>query len=165
VADEEKLTPRERAARQILTQADWDREEGAGRLTAEQVADRLWRMAMHEFADPGEPAAAAFDEDGFLLSLTAASVAVVDGIKLWICTEDHPPPHVHIKRPGTRDRIDDIKIDLATGAERQPLPRDVRAKQLKNIKALVAEHHEALCNTWTSYHGTKVETADPKADV
>ncbi len=137
MAEEEKLTPRERAARQILMQADWDREEGAGRLTAEQVAERLWRMAMHEFADPDEPAAAAFDEDGFFQSLTAASVAVVDG----------------------------IKIDLATGAERQPLPPNVRSKQLKNIKALVAKHHEALCDTWTSYHGTKVETADLHTDV
>ncbi len=108
MADEEQLTPRERAERQILTQADWDREEAAGRLTAEQIADRLWRMAMHEFADPGEPAAAAFDEAGFLLSLTAASVAVVDGIKLWICTEDHPPPHVHIKRPAPGPAIESM---------------------------------------------------------
>ncbi|CAN5167545.1 hypothetical protein BH09ACT12_BH09ACT12_30860 [soil metagenome] len=165
MSNDEELTPRERAARQIFTQADWDREEAAGRLTAQHVAERLQRMLEHEFADPDEPAVAAYDEDGFFTSLTAASVAVVDGVKLWICTEDHPPPHVHIKRPGVRDRIDDIKINLATGEERLPLPDGVRSKQLKNFKQLVAEYHEVLCDTWTSYHGTKVETAEFHKDV
>lgn len=157
--DEEVLTPRELASRQILTQADWDREETAGRLTAQHIAERLWRIAEFEFGDRDAQDAAGYDEDGFFMSLNAASVAVVDGVKLWICTEDHPPPHVHIKRPGVRDRVDDIKIDLETGEERLPLPEGVRSKQLKKFKTLVSKYHEALCDTWTSYHGSAVDVA------
>lgn len=157
--DHEELTPRELAGRQILTQSDWDREKAAGRLTAQHIAERLWRMVEFEFGDPDAPAAAGYDEEGFFISLTAASVATIDGVKLWICTEDHPPPHVHIKRPGVRDRLDDIKINLETGEERLPLPDGVKSKQLKNFKALVVEYHEVLCSTWTSYHGTEVDVA------
>ena len=157
--DEEELTPYELAGRQIFTRADWDREKAAGRLTAQHVAERMQRMLEHELGDPDAPAAAAYDEDGFFISLTAASVAVVDGVKLWICTEDHPPPHVHIKRPGVKDRVDDIKINLETGEARRPLPDGVRSKHLKKVKELVVEHHEDLCSTWTSYHGSKVDMA------
>ncbi|MBA2953308.1 DUF4160 domain-containing protein [Nocardioides sp. CGMCC 1.13656] len=160
MSSEEQLTPRERAARAIFTKADWDREVAAGRLTAQDVADRLWRMAVHEFGDEDSDRAAAYDDDGFFLSLTAASVAEVDGVKLWICTADHDPPHVHIKRPGVRDKVDDIKINLETNEIEGELPRGVRSKQLKKIRALVSEHHEALCSTWTTYHGTDVSLPD-----
>lgn len=153
--NEEELTPRERAARAIFTRADWDRELTAGRLTAQDVADRLWRMAAHEFDEDTERAAA-YDDDGFFLSLTAASVAEVHGVKLWICSADHDPPHVHIKRPGVRDRVEDIKINLETSEIEGKLPKGVKPKQLRKIRALVAEHHEALCSTWTTYHGTEV---------
>lgn len=117
-------------------------------------------MAAHEFDDEDAERAAAYDEDGFFTSLTAASVAVVEGVKLWICTADHDPPHVHIKRPGVRDKIDDIKINLRTGEIEGDLPRGVRSRQLKKIRALVAEHQEVLRSTWTTYHGTEVGEPD-----
>lgn len=164
MSNEEQLKPRERAARAIFTRADWERELAAGRLTAQDVADRLWRMAVHEFDDEDAERAAAYDADGFFLSLTAASVAEVDGVKLWICSIDHDPPHVHIKRPGVRDKVDDIKINLETGEIEGKLPRDVKSKQLKKVRELVTEYHDVLCRTWTTYHGTEVSVPhDPSA--
>lgn len=59
----------------------------------------------------GEERAAGYDEDGFLASLTAEGIRMDSGETIRIHANDHPPPHVHVQRPVTRD----IKINLETG--------------------------------------------------
>lgn len=95
------------AARQIFTRADWDDAVAAGTLTSYDVLARLTRIAVREFGTEGP---AAYDEEGFFLALTTEGLRMECGATLRVHTNDHPPPHVHVERPGQVD----IKINLET---------------------------------------------------
>jgi len=136
------------AARQTFyTRADWDRAVAAGTLTAEDVLARLTRIAVHEFGTEGP---AAYDEDGFFLALTAEGLRVEGGVTLRVPTNDHPPPHVHVQRPG----LADIKISLETGEPIEPVPTDASAKKLRGLQAAVRENRSQLVDWWEKNHGT-----------
>ena len=136
----------------LLTQSDWDEAEAKGQLSAKDILDRLERIAMHEFGENQGEWPIAFDEDGWMTALIAEGLQMEGGVNLFICTRDHQPPHVHIKRRGEKD----IKINLGTGKVEGSLPQGVRPKQLAKFGELVEEQHAVLSERWTRYHGTKV---------
>lgn len=133
----------------LLTRSDWDRALADATLTADDVLERLRRIAVHQF---GEAGSAGYDDQGFLISLTAEGIRMDSGETIRIHVNDHPPPHVHIQRPGKRD----IKINLETGGVIGELPRDVRSKQLRGFKTTIIENFEQLGTWWFKNHGTVV---------
>lgn len=133
----------------LLTRSDWDQALADGVLTFGDVVERLRRIAVHEF---GEEGAAGYDDQGFLISLTAEGLRMDSGETIRVHANDHPPPHVHIQRPGKHD----IKINLETGDAMGDLPRDVRTKQLKGFRAAINENFEQLGAWWEKNHGTPV---------
>ena len=66
--------------RALLTQPDWDQAEAEGRLTAEDVLDRLERIALHEFGENQDEWPIAFDEDGWVTALTAEGLQMEGGV-------------------------------------------------------------------------------------
>lgn len=136
-------------SRSVLTRADWDEAVVAGTLTPRDAVARLHRIAVHEF---GREGAAGYDADGFVVSLTAEGLRLEGGVTLVINPHDHPPPHVHVKRPGETD----IRINLETGDVLGALPRGVRSPQLRTFVAAVSESFDVLGRWWEKNHGTPV---------
>ncbi len=136
----------------VDTPEAWEAAEAAGAITADDVLERLGRMAVYEF---GEMGPSGYDEDGFVLSLVAKGVPE-GSLLLDVHTRDHWPPHVHVKRPedlGSHGVI----IDLRTGEiDEARLPKGIRGKDLKRMSELVAKHHDTLAGYWEAFHGTKV---------
>lgn len=133
----------------LLTRSEWEQALAGGELTVDDVLERLRRIAVHQF---GKEGAAGYDDEGFLISLTAEGIRMDSGETIRIHANDHPPPHVHIQRPGKRD----IKIDLETGDVIGELPRDVKAKQLRGFRATILENCDQLGAWWLKNHGTIV---------
>ena len=135
--------------RPIYTRSDWDRVVTQGELTPDDVEARLHRIAVREF---GELGPAGYDEEGFFTSLTAEGLRLEGGVTLFVHTNDHPPPHVHVRRRGHED----VKINLETGAVEGKLPSDVRQKQLNGFRSAVSESFGILGAWWERYHGDPV---------
>lgn len=140
----------------LYTRSDWDRAVAEGTLTSDHVLDRLRRIAVHEFGieDP-----AAYDEDGFFLSLTAEGLHLEGGVTLRVNPRDHLPPHVHVQRPGEID----VRINLESGELLDPVPKGLSSKKLRGFRAAVLESHDLLSDWWEKYHGTPVARAEPSS--
>jgi hypothetical protein len=110
-------------------------------LTGRDVLDRLLRIAVHEC---GEEGPAAYDEDGFFLSLIAEGIKLEGGISLVVHTNDHLPPHVHVQRPGEKD----IRLSLEDGSLLDDLPQGVSARKVRHMQQLAAEHGGILQAWW-----------------
>jgi hypothetical protein len=147
------------ALRNLGERSGWELAESEGRIEAEDVLERLVRIALHEFGENQDKWPMSFDDEGFLESLTAEGIHLKSGISIHVWPNDHPPPHVHVLRKSEPDS-NDLKIDLATGEPDGELPDWVHRKQLRNIKALVVEHHEKLAAWWLKHHGEVVQLLD-----
>lgn len=135
----------------IMTRADWDKAAALGQLTPEHVFQRLHNIAVHAM---GEEGAAGFDDEGFMVSLTAAGVALECGVTLRVFPNDHPPPHVHIElksHPGSK-----LRVRLDTGEYMDDPPKGLNTKKLKGFSAAIAESHPVLAAWWEEYHGEPV---------
>ena len=138
--------------RQIFTRADWDRAVDEGWLTPQHVIDRLYRIAIR---DMGATEAAAFDEDGFFLSLTAESrfVEAIGWFRVY--TNDHDPPHVHIVPVGMDKKVS-VKLSLEDGRELEERPDGVSSKQIKNMQSALSRIHDDLGAWWEKNMGEPV---------
>jgi hypothetical protein len=69
-----------------------------------------------------------------------------DGYQLIIFTNDHPPPHVHVRHSGrvARARLKPIEILHNSG---------YNARELSKIRAIVEEHQALLLEAWFELHG------------
>lgn len=135
----------------IMTRAQWDEATAAGHVTPEHVMLRLRNIADHIF---GVESGIGYDEDGFVIGLTSAGLALQGGVILRVFPNDHAPPHVHIEvssHPHAK-----IRINLATGDLLDDPPRGLPTKKLKRIQALVHENRAALATSWEKYHGGPV---------
>lgn len=104
---------------------------------------------MLEHALGNENPNAAFDEEGFFISLVAAGKKH-DGITLQVNTNDHNPPHCHVLVKGEPGKK--LRIDLTTGEFMDDVPKKIKT-QTKRIKALFVENQDALSELWDSYQG------------
>ncbi|HEV3052900.1 MAG TPA: DUF4160 domain-containing protein [Longimicrobium sp.] len=73
-----------------------------------------------------------------------------DGWAVFICTDDHLPPHVHVKRPGGY-----VKIHL-NGPD--GLPEVVKIVRVADhdawrALAIVYRHQQLLLREWRDIHG------------
>jgi hypothetical protein len=145
----EDLSPRERAARQVFTRADWERGLNEGWLTRQEVDDRLFRLALHEFGDQDEDG---YDDEGFFVSLTAAGLRVNDSVTLRVWSNDHEPPHVHVERRGKQG----FRLYLDTAEVYGELPGGVKSKELQFLQAALLENREELGEWWRVAMGDPV---------
>lgn len=135
----------------IMSRSDWYRATAGGHLTMEHVMLRLRNLGNHVF---GEQGAAAFDENGFVTSLTSAGLTLAGDVRLRVYPNDHSPPHVHIEVPSHPKAK--IRLSLATGAFLDDPPRGIPSKKLKRFQAAVRENHDVLAAWWERYHGEPV---------
>jgi hypothetical protein len=135
----------------IMTRVEWENAAAAGHLTPEHVMQRLKNIADYAF---DIETVAGFDEDGFVISLIAEGLPLSGGVKLYVYSNDHPPPHVHIKLSSHPD--DKIRINLETGEYMDDAPRGLARKRLKGIQTAVRENHDVLASWWEKHHGDPV---------
>lgn len=152
---DDDLTPYEQASRNLAVPAGWDLAESEGRLEPEDVLARLVNMALYEFGEGKDDWPMALDAEGFLTALTAEGKKFDGGISVHVWPNDHPPPHVHIRKQSEPDN-QSVKINLATGDSEGDLPPWASSKQLKSMKALVVRHHQLFADWWEKNHGEKV---------
>lgn len=136
----------------ILDEHGWHQAKRAGHLTLDHVLHRLEDMLEFEFGNGEE---LGIGEDGFLTALVADSYQVPrSGIKVYIRTEDHPPPHVHVAFPGEEAGL---AIELATGEPRrgEAVPRG-RTTHMKMIRNYLIEEKQMLLAEWERIHPTSV---------
>lgn len=138
-----------RTPRTLYTREDWDDAVADGTLTPQDVLDRLTRILVSAFGVGGP---AAYDEDGFFLSLTAEGVRPEGSITLHVNTNDHPPPHVHVLKPGMKGKL---KIDLETGEFIGDVPRGLVGKT-RGIRRAVEENRTRLMSLWEKGPGRAV---------
>lgn len=138
-----------------MTRSEWERAAEAGHVTPEHVMLRLKNIANRAF---DTQTVVGFDEDGFPVSLIAEGMALSGGVTLHVYSNDHPPPHVHIKlraRPSVT-----LRISLETGEFLDDeLPRGLTRKKMKGFQAAVRENHQVLAGWWENYHGDPVVLA------
>lgn len=77
------------------------------------------------------------------------TVLRVAGFHFSFYAGDHAPAHVHV-RNGDGEAI----IAIATATVRQTL-RDIRDRDIRRAKALVAEHRELLQAAWDEFERSK----------
>ncbi|MFE6859690.1 DUF4160 domain-containing protein [Nocardia sp. NPDC057668] len=130
----------------ILSRRDWEEAEAGGYITADHVLDRLYAIAVREFGDSGP---AAYDEEGFMIALTAEGIRCQGGVTLQVYN-DHPPPHVHIVIKA--DPSKKLRINLETGEMMDEIPNGW-AKKLKAARGLVNQNHSGLLQLWESKNG------------
>lgn len=152
---DDDLTPYDLAGRNLSEHSGWQLAEDEGRLEAQDVLQRLARMALYEFGENRDDWSMAFDEEGFLTSLTAEGKKFEGGISIHVWPNDHPPPHVHILRKSEPDS-EYVKINLKTGESDGALPSWADRKQLKNIQALIVKHQDLFDGWWKKNHGDAI---------
>jgi len=141
------LTPYERARRNLGERDGWNLAEAEGRLEAQDVLDRLARIALYEFSEHKDDWPMAFDDEGFLIALTAEGKSFDGGISIHVWPNDHPPPHVHIMKKSEPDKSY-VKINLETGEHEGDMPVWADRKQLKKIKVLVVKNQQLFEDWW-----------------
>lgn len=156
---DDDLTPYERAGRNLGEHSGWELAEAEGRLEAQDVLQRLARMALYEFGENRDAWPMAFDEEGFLTSLTAEGKKFDGGISIHVWPNDHPPPHVHILKKSAPDS-QYVKINLETGVSEGVLPAWANQKQLKKIHALIVEHRELFEDWWQKNQETPSQSSN-----
>jgi hypothetical protein len=70
------------------------------------------------------------------------------GYRFVIYTQDHPPPHVHVKSAGCEAKI---ALEDGTVLRNDGFPR----RELSRIVALVVRHGDLLRNGWHGVFGEK----------
>ena len=138
--------------RQILARADWDRAIEEGWLTPEHVIERLHRLAVR---DMGVTGPASYDEDGFVLALTAEGKRMEGVGWFHVYTNDHDPPHVHVIPFGMDGQVG-VKLSLEDGRELEERPRGVSSKHIKNMQRALLSIHAELGAWWEKNTGHAV---------
>jgi hypothetical protein len=74
-----------------------------------------------------------------------------DGWRFVIYTDDHVPPHVHVKRRGGGE----VKVSLPPPGEYVAVlrVRDLPTHEAVRATRLVEEHRELLLREWEKIHG------------
>jgi hypothetical protein len=69
------------------------------------------------------------------------------GFEVRIYMLDHPPPHVHVWKPGAV-----VKIDLATHKAVE-IVGEISDRDINRAERLVAKHSARLRREWARLHG------------
>jgi hypothetical protein len=70
------------------------------------------------------------------------TVIIIDGIRIEIFTDDHPPPHCHVKAGRMR-----AKFDIATG---KLIRGDLDKRSIRKVQRWMAINGDLLMQVWIS---------------
>jgi len=74
---------------------------------------------------------------------------VIDGLVLWFWSDDHGPPHFHVKRAGEWElRVYFLETTAGVLAHEMKWGAPPAAKLLSQIAQEVVDHREALLAEW-----------------
>ncbi len=79
----------------------------------------------------------------------------VDGVRMWFWSNDHDPPHFHIKRRGeweARVFFLDNRAEMIEFVWRRKAPS---RKSINQLYALVEQHRTELLMQWEKTHGSQ----------
>ncbi|PUB26898.1 uncharacterized protein DUF4160 [Promicromonospora sp. AC04] len=130
-----------------------------GWLKRAHVEARLHNIAVRDF---GEVGPSGYDDEGFMTSLVADSLRVERIGKFIVYSNDHDPPHVHVRPFGTTI---DLRFSLNTGELLDEAPRGIASKQLKSMKAALIENQVQFGRWWEKAHGDVVVAPTNASDV
>lgn len=74
------------------------------------------------------------------------TVLRIDGCRVAIYPNDHPPAHVHVIEPGWVVVINLIGLEVRETA-------GCEEREARRVLRLIAGHHEALMEAWRRFHG------------
>ena len=126
----------------VIYRQDWDEAVAGGYVTTEHILIRLAGM-MENALGPQEVDFVAYDEDGFIVALTAEGIWK-DGIQIRVNPDDHDPPHAHIIVPGEKMKLTINLLDMTID---QDLP-DGWSKKGKSIEAFTRKNQYKLLGWW-----------------
>lgn len=147
----EDRTPRERADRNLSYRQGWANAASESRLEPGDVLGRLAAMALFEFGDSQDEWPVAFDDDGFIVALTAEGKVFEGGLIVRVWPRDHASAHVHIYKKSEREN-GSVKINLATAELDGNLPRWADRKRLTKMQQLVRDNHGLFAGWWAKNH-------------
>jgi hypothetical protein len=75
------------------------------------------------------------------------TVTIAEGYKIIVFVNDHPPPHVHVRKNGAQIKVMLTPISYSS-ARGEPAPQQVR-----RAVELVSEHLAACLAVWEKHHG------------
>lgn len=78
------------------------------------------------------------------------TVLRIDGWRVMILTNDHPPPHVHILGGAGRAKIE---LDCETGLANLVWHDGISRPDLRRILAAIESVMTRLCHEWRMIHG------------
>jgi hypothetical protein len=142
----------------VYTRADWEEAVADGWLTRNHVEARLHNLAVRDF---GELGPVGYDDEGFITSLVAEGMTVEKIGHFSVHTDDHDPPHVHVRPFGSQINL---RFSLETGELLDELPPGVKSKRLKAIKAALIENRDRFGRWWKKAHGGAVVDARNESD-
>jgi hypothetical protein len=70
------------------------------------------------------------------------TVIIIDGIRIEIFTDDHPPPHFHVKVGGMR-----AKFDIASGTL---LKGSLDKRSMRKVRQWMTLNGDLLMQVWIS---------------
>jgi hypothetical protein len=74
------------------------------------------------------------------------TVLRIDGLRVTIYPNDHPPAHVHVLGPGWV-----VVVNLIGPAVREAIGCDER--EARRVLRLIEDRKEALMDAWERFHG------------
>lgn len=74
------------------------------------------------------------------------TVLRIDGLRIVIYPNDHPPAHVHVFGPGWV-----VVINLIEPEVREAIGCDER--EARRVLLLIADYRETLMDAWRRFHG------------
>ncbi len=69
------------------------------------------------------------------------TLAIIDGISILMFTNDHPPPHFHVRFAGRR-----AKFDIATG---DMIKGTLDKRTVKKVRLWTVLNRDSLLRAWT----------------
>ena len=72
----------------------------------------------------------------------------IAGLRIWIWSNDHEPPHFHVKRSGEWEVKVSFMLDPDDMIEVKWSEKDIPAKTLKTLCSRAERHRESLLAQW-----------------
>lgn len=80
--------------------------------------------------------------------MVTVSAFQIEGLKLWFWSNDHEPPHFHVKKAGEWEVKISFMLDQSEMVEVEWSKKHLSQKVLKQVTKLAEEHRVALLEQW-----------------
>ena len=80
--------------------------------------------------------------------MVTVSAFQIEWLKLWFCSNDHEPPHFHVKKSGEWEVKISFMLDQSEMVEVEWSKKHLSQKVLKQVTKLAEEHRVALLEQW-----------------